>query len=80
MENKNNLNPIRGSPNLRELILKNQENQKIQRVNLLRSKSTGNLNLLDESETDSDNIIKPILNSHKILNMNYVELIRKYYK
>jgi serine/threonine-protein phosphatase PP1 catalytic subunit len=77
MENKNNLNPIRGSPNLIELILKNQENQKIQRVNLLRSKSTGNLNLLDESETDSDNIIKPILNSHKILNMNYVELIRK---
>jgi serine/threonine-protein phosphatase PP1 catalytic subunit len=86
MDNKNNLNPIRGSPNLLELISKKQEKDK--QVFLLsknRSKSMSDLSSLDESETDNTILLKQqsFLNNNtnnnntKILNMNYVELIRK---
>ena len=84
MDNKNNLNPIRGSPNLLELISKKQEKDK--QVFLLsknRSKSMSDLSSLDESETDNTILLKQqsFLNNNnntKILNMNYVELIRKF--
>ena len=86
--NNSNESSIKGSVNLLDLIAKKQEtNKPLYLLSKNKSKSMTDLSsssscssLNGESETDDfRQIQQPILNSNngKILNMNYVELIRK---